>query len=383
MRSLPDSELIALVERAKAALIERLNSDCPSVQLANIASISQHVEHILLEELSSNLLVNAETLFGLRASVDKIHLLDRRGCLYRAFCACDVMAPNRLVVHLLAVSESRGKRRELLIEVGGTGQYREIVLAYPSRLAFTMRYPLIRYWFRSLVEAGYWWYFEQAKRVGNELLSDLASRLYGYARQFLCGSDLCDSLWFSAIWEGVGFRLLNDKVVQKAFSSIKEHNKTDIHSTNRYIAELLATQLPERMMLMRTAIDGGVCVDVDITDAVYRKNGSIYALTMATLYGSQSFSVYPIYRSDRLSVGSVFPTHLRHELQPTLDVHCNELAKVCEGYAEPRRTGGRMAALRPVYEGVMLQPNLFGIGVDLKVLFEWLRGRGISRDAKD
>jgi hypothetical protein len=260
--------------------------------------------------------------------------------------------------------------REFSIDIDSYGKYAELVVMYPPRVAFGLNYVLIRHWFKTIFESGYHWFFQIAGKTANIRLADLSRRLYEYSKKYIA-DELRSNLWFSAIADGYGFRLIDEQVAKESFKIFKSNNPSLNYSTNRFVSELLSTYLPENIMLMRKAINGGQCIDVDLAEALYKKQGSIYALTMTALYGCESFTVYPIHKGDRLSVGSVFDSKHKSLIQPILDAHKDNLAAIClehTGDIESLKEGPYRRAVSALYDSLVLEPNFFGVGMNLKRL---------------
>lgn len=336
MRYLPDRELTAKIQASRRRLIELLEHHYPSLRLSNLRSACEAIEAEILTFLVSTMMEYASELFSMHESSDGLHLIDDSGEWYQISTAPNVREPSQVVMFLRPVGfRTHEQASEFLIDIGGYGSYRSILFLYLRRDGYRVNFSLMRSWFKAVFESGYHWFFEVAGSVANYQLADLANRLYGYTRKYIPLESLGANLWFSVIVNGFGFRLVEPHVARNAFKIIDAHNRSRDHSTNRYVAELLGTFLPESIMLMRRVIDDGFCVDVDLSGTEYRKDGSIYALTLTALYGHESFTVYPIFKGRNLSVGAVFPTESRSHIEPVLDELADDLATMCQCYREP------------------------------------------------
>ena len=129
---------------------------------------------------------------------------------------------------------------------------------------------------------------------------------------------------------------------------------------------------------MNIAAQINQCMDGDMSQAKYKKEGSIYASTMAALYGSESFTIFPIQVSEPLSVFALFPTEHRNIIRPILSQHKVYLSKIIEislpniKQAEKifDRCLKKNLLLKLINEVVMLKPNFFGLGIDLNEFFK-------------
>ena len=337
MRHLQDRELVAKIEGSRRRLVERLTREFPSLHLSDLRDACETLESDVIAFLVEIAMENAGDLFRMRKSSDGIHLTDDSGAYYQITAARDVKEPSQNIIFLRPASLDKSPEvaQEFRIEIEGYGSCRSILFLYMRRDAYRLNFELIRSWFKGIFEAGYLWFFEVASSVTNFQLADLAQRLYGYSRKYISREKLGVNLWFSVIVNGYGFRLIEPHVARNAFKIIDSHNRTQAHSTNRYVSELLGTYLAESLMLMRRAIDDGACVDVNLGGTEYRKQGSIYALTLTALYGHESFSIYPIFKDNHLRVGAVFPAEARVHIEPILDEIAADLAAICANYQEP------------------------------------------------
>jgi hypothetical protein len=337
MRHLQDRELIAKIEGSRRRLIDRLTKEFPALSLVKLRDACETLESEVIGFLVDTAFENATELFGMRKGADGIHLLDDRGSYYQITAARSVREPSQNIVFLRPTSLDTTAQvpREFLISIEGFGSCRSISFLYLQQDAYRLNFELIRGWFKGIFEAAYHWFFEVAGSVTNFQLAELANNLYSYSRRYIPKNTLGANLWFSVIVNGYGFRLAEPDVARNAFRIIDTNNRSQAHSTNRYVSELLGTFLDESLMLMRRAIDDGLCVDVDMGGTEYRKEGSIYALTLTALYGHESFSIYPVFKGNPLSVGAVFPTEVRRNIEPILDEIIGDLEAMCSSYREP------------------------------------------------
>jgi hypothetical protein len=336
MRPLRDSNLTAKIEASRRRLVDRLSREFPYLRLSDLRQACETLESELIAFLADIAMDNAPELFSMRKSEDGLHLLDDRSAYYQIVVARSVREPSQNIIFLRPLEYDNVEQpREFLFDIAGYGSCRSIAFLYVPKDAYRVNFSLVHSWFKGIFESGYHWFFEVAGGVTNYQLADLANRLYGHSRKYIPRETLGANLWFSVIVNGFGFRLAEPHVASNAFRIIDANNRTQAHSTNRYVSELLGTFLPENIMLMRKAIDQGVCVDVNLSGTEYRREGSIYAVTLTALYGHESFTVYPIFKGRDLSVGAVFPTEVRIHVEPILDQLVGDLAAICSNYKEP------------------------------------------------
>jgi hypothetical protein len=378
MRYLQDSVLVTAIERSKKELIDSLAETYLTVGLSGLRELAERIEDEITGRLLDTIYRNAPLLLSLTPSSDGLHLVGGNGELYKLISSFNITEPKQFIICLQSLTGLPEKCGEFYVDIDGYGRYTQVLLLYPARVADGLNNQLIYSWVKAIVETGYLWFVDKAGKITNVDLPDLAADLYAYIRRYLLDEASKTKLWFSAIADGWGFRLIDPSLATQAFAKFKAHNELSAYSTNRYVAELLSTYLPESIMLMRTAIDGGECIDVNLRDAQYTKSGSIYALTMTTLYGCESFTVFPVYKGERLSVGGVFDTENRSMLEPLLGFHKSELVRICrEHLGEIRPSYAERMRRKAVsfLDTVELKPNIVGIGIDLKRLIALLFGR--------
>ena len=84
--------------------------------------------------------------------------------------------------------------------------------------------------------------------------------------------------------------------------------------TNRLVTELLSTRLPSEKMLMQIAIDNKATLVGELRKAVYTAEGSIYSTTLYSLYGGESFVMWPLY-IDEFSIVALYPLDVKNEIE--------------------------------------------------------------------
>ena len=118
-----------------------------------------------------------------------------------------------------------------------------------------------------------------------------------------------------------------------------------IYSTNRLVAEMVSTRLPKEKLLMQKAIEANQIMDVDIKQAKYSKEGSIYSAAMSSFYGCDSFTIHPILIDSKANVVALYPSDMRSELEYVLSMHANELIKICNN------STSRIYQVQKLFEG--------------------------------
>lgn len=372
MPQFPDAEIIRTVERSKRDLLVILNKNHDNIHLTNIPSLAEDVENEIVQHLVSIILKHSEFIFSLKPAPEGPHLLDSSNKVYHLFYGPNVDLPTQFIFKLHNIPSQNQKMNELVVRISGYGKYSEVLIILPKLLDEKTKYPVLYYWIKEIFEAGYFWFFETVAQIVNEDCENLSKRLYGYVQKYITSEELRKNLWFSAITDGFGFRLLNEHVTKESFRLIQRNLHALDYSANRYVAELLCTYLPEDIMLMKKVFDKNKCIDVNLKDAKYKKEGSIYALTLASLYGCDSFTIYPIYVGEKLSIANVFDTKQRKYIEPILDAHKNSLSEICKEETENVKKILKILRhdkIKSFWDAVELQPNFLGIGFNIKKMF--------------
>jgi len=373
MEYLPDKYLIEKIESSKKKLIDSLYSEYTSIQLGNLSKIAERIELNIIAYLNIIIFENSKILFKMNPSKDGLHLLSNKGAIYQILSASNIKQHNQLIIRFNNIREYEYQDKEFIVCIESFGKCSEVIVTYPQSIGKGFKIPLIQYWVKQIIEVAYFWFFDTVGTLVNKDLSKLSIRLYDYIVKYIESEEIRKNLWFSAMTDGYGFRLINDELAKQSFNIFKRNlNDSLSYSANRYVSELLSTYLPENIMLMKKAIEKGKCIDVDLKDAVYKEDRAIYALTMSTLYGCDSFTVYPIYKGDKFSVGSVFDTKNKEFIQPFLDVHRENIMKICVEHSGNIKKIFRIITkekLISFWDALELKPNFGGIGINLKKLF--------------
>jgi hypothetical protein len=238
----------------------------------------------------------------------------------------------------------------------------------------------------AICESGYAWIRERIEELVASEEVALGARLYRYARTIFPSRKINENLWFAVVSEQWGFRLIDGTVVDRAFDLMKPQALEYGHSTTKLVAELLQTRLPREKLLMQQALTLGQCIDVSLADAQYRQEGSIYASVLSALYGSDAFTIFPIRQEGQFSILALFPTGMSLVKERLIE-HKDEMCEIastigCEVKQAEKlfdRDRRWRDGLRGIYDDVLvLNPSLFGVGVDAKALLRKLDPRRLK-----
>ena len=77
-------------------------------------------------------------------------------------------------------------------------------------------------------------------------------------------------------------------------------------------------RLPSDKMLMQIAINNKKTLIGELRKAIYTVEGSIYSTTLYSLYGGESFVIWPIYIDD-FSIVALYPVNFKSEIEKKLN----------------------------------------------------------------
>jgi len=368
---------LAIVEGEKARLISELDKLFGNFNLIELPSITEAIEEFLRLHVKNVIVRHSDLLCGCSSCEISSWVVRKNNESYAVATSEDVTNPK--IVHLSLSPRAPGikkKFRQKTITISGYGRYEKIRFFLPRSLSIDDS--LLEELIGTIYEAGYFWATRQIELFLAREEICLADDLYEYLKKIIHSPELQKNLWVACITSSYGFRLIEKDVASNAFQLIDKHSASYGHSTNRLVAELVSTRLPKEGLLMNIAAQINQCMDGDMSQAKYKKEGSIYASTMAALYGSESFTIFPIQVSEPLSVFALFPTEHRNIIRPILSQHKVYLSKIIEislpniKQAEKifDRCLKKNLLLKLINEVVMLKPNFFGLGIDLNEFFK-------------
>lgn len=294
----------------------------------------------------------------------------------------DVRQPTTLLVTLLPRSPSPtlgSKTVSRSRQIGGYGQYEklELVLAQQAAEHVTLIADVVV----AVLESGYTWIKERIDNFVKQQEVALGEKLYAYMRSIFPSEEVAENLWFAVLTEEYGFRLIDPKAADRAYGLMRPHARTYGHSPTQLVAELLQTRLPRETLLMHKALALGQCVDVDLADASYRKEGALYATVLAALYGSDAFTIFPLREDGRFSILALFPTGMPI-IRERLTAHRSQLIEIASELGHEVKKAERLferdrawrRGLKSFYEDALVaRPTIFGFGVDIKAMLRLLR----------
>jgi len=317
----------AVLETAKKELLTQLEWLYNQLELADLAHAAESLEEFAKKQLVHYLTKLAPILFRCRTAQEPRMIMDEHGYIYHLQIADDVKDFQNFFVGLTQIGEPQPKFTQKTFKIGGFGRYKKARFFTPSQVA--TRYDLLSALVSMIFETTYAWYKNRVEELVNDDKIYLVKNLYTYAKNIFADEHIRENFWFATVTQDTGYRLLEGEVARAAFGLIESHARTYGHSTNRLVAEVLNTILPRAKLLMQTAVTADKCIDADLSQAKYKKEGSIYASALAALYGSDSFTVFPILTTGQICIVTLFPTPLRSVIEPILIEHRAALAKEC------------------------------------------------------
>lgn len=373
----------AIIENEKRALQDDLHTQFVAITLLQLPTIAEALESLLIQKIRIVLYRLAPILFNCSQLEPSGYLVAPTGEFYDAAVLPDVQDSSVLLISVLPRPRGRFQRlTQKTISIGGYGKYRKVRFFFTQEL--TKDLDLLIGVVSGLLESGYAWFSNQVEALTASAEIAMVSDLYTKIRSLLANEHLAKNFWFATITAGYGFRLIDPRVARDSFTLIEKSASDYGRSTNRLVAELLATRLPRHGLLMHTSVTLNRCLDLaELSKARYKQTGSIYASAVAALYGTETLTIYPLYVSDQLSVLGLLPAEDRTSIIPVLQYHDHELKQAIENAAErivtsiqifeersPKRFD--IKTFQRLFE---LKPNLFGIGLNVNEMFERLIGR--------
>lgn len=159
------------------------------------------------------------------------------------------------------------------------GKYNSIHFILAKSLRFNIE--ILKQAIIQILDTCYTFYKIKLREFISSDLANVSKNVYSYIFSLMCDDEINNDFWLAIVGRGVGFRLVNPSIVERLFTTFAKHkNKDDDVSINELISNLLDTKLPYDKILMKAAVDCKQCITVDLTNAVYTKEGSLYSKTM-------------------------------------------------------------------------------------------------------
>lgn len=320
-----------LIEKTKEDLILDLDALFGHFNLNETADLSESLEVFLVRYIEDILKEKSKDFLGLNSNIKNSYLTsENEGLLFSINIAKDIYENkimNILVnVHLVG---NKPNLKKLYINIDGYGSVQEIIFLYPEILNIDLI--AINSLLKNIYEVGYNWYQIKIEELINLEKISLTKELYDYIKKIIPSKNLRKHLWFATVTEEYGFRLIEQDVAIDLFERINSHATYFDHSTNRLVAEMLSTRMPKDKILMQKAIEVDQVIDVDIKQAKYSKEGSIYSAAMAAFYGCESFTIQPILvTTDSANIVALYPSDKRNDFEFLINEHNDRLITICK-----------------------------------------------------
>ena len=285
----------------------------PIKTIEDMRLLCNNVEKEVLSLCTNLTQRNATTLFK-SVSTNNIsdYIVDSNGAFYFIKFVEDFLEKGKIIIVISVVANEKVPMIEVNADLNSTGKYNKISIVVPKRL-FRTSIILVDF-YKCIFETTYCWFKEQILLYVSDIKNCVARKLYDFLRSIIQTKDLLENFWFAIVGQGYGFRLLDYNLTLNSFELISKNTDTYGSYTNRLVTELLSTRLPSEKMLMQIAIDNKATLVGELRKAVYTAEGSIYSTTLYSLYGGESFVMWPLY-IDEFSIVALYPLDVKNEIE--------------------------------------------------------------------
>jgi hypothetical protein len=343
---------LEFIERVRRHLVGELAKTYGLLDLPQLAIAAEGVEELVKAELLRVFVEESPILFRARPALAEKCIVAENGIEYHIRLAEDVRDFRALLASVTPIPERPKPKFQKIsaVKCKETGRFKLVRLYIATTCPCDV--DLLQQAVATVLDTAYSWFRGRTEDLVAARVDLLARDLYAYLRTMIPNDVARQNVWFASVTTDWGFRLLAPDVARAAFAIIDKHAPKYGYSTNRLVAEVLTTALPRDKLLMQQAVRENKCIDANLKDAKYRKEGSIYASALAALYGGDSFTVYPVTANNKISVVLLFPTTQRAEFESLLTDHLADLQRRCEDALSPiRRT---LATLREKKQAMQL-----------------------------
>lgn len=269
---------------------------------------------------------NATSLFNaVSTNTVSDYIVDSNGDFYYVKFVEDILERGKIIIVINIISNEKIPMIEVNSDLNYTGKYNTISIVVPKKLYRTSI--ILVDFYKCIFETTYCWFKEQILLYVSDIKNCVARKLYDYLRSIIHSNNLLENFWFAIVGQGYGFRLLDYNLTLNSFELISRNTDTYGSYTNKLVTELLSTRLPSEKMLMQIAIDNKATLVGELRKAVYTAEGSIYSTTLYSLYGGESFVMWPIY-IDEFSIVALYPIDAKEELEKLIKMNLFTLRQI-------------------------------------------------------
>lgn len=311
---------------------------------------------------------NAKILFNsvLTENVSD-YIVDSDGLFYSISCADDILEKSKLLIAINTVKSTNNPIVQTNVYLEHTGKYDKICILVPKNLIKTN--VIIANFYKNIFETAYCWFKEQVILYVSDTKNCVARNLYAYLRSIVKNKELLENFWLAIVGQGYGFRLLDYDLTLNSFELISNNTNTYGSYTNKLVTELLSTRLPSDKMLMQIAINNKKTLIGELRKAIYTVEGSIYSTTLYSLYGGESFVIWPIYIDD-FSIVALYPVNFKNEIEKKIKSNLNTIHQVIKQEMTQLMSAYNLFSNRTLYSNVTIPQIAICIRKILSILNE-------------
>jgi len=326
------SESDALLEAERSKLLMFLQQSCPAPTLGAASEFLTSVETALTEAVGSSLRHILDTKSHLGLSGLSGHLTDSDGVHYVLSSAPDPGAPATFIVSLIPISPQGPldlvRRRR---KVRRSGRYSDAVVILPDRVKESAS--LCADAVQLLLITGYAWAVSQILMIASRAETEIGIHLYRLLHKVVPEDPLASRVWFATIGPAYGFRLCDPQATTAALEVIQQNLLGAPISPLAILASLLETRLPRQRTLMQKAAAQHRCIEVDVSDTDYARDGDFYAYVLKMLYGGTALTIMPLSVTDAVSVFALYPTG-EGVISRRLEAHRDDFERLATAHAD-------------------------------------------------
>ena len=294
--------------------------------LDDLESFSHIIETTIVDIIKSVICMFSESFIINHITVcDDGSLIDNDGNIYKINISPEVTDFTVLNVAIINIRTNK-LNISYTYKFANSGKYNNIHFILSKSLKFHI--DVLSQAVKQILNTCYTFYRIKLREFISSDLTNVSKNVYNYIFKLICDDELSADFWLAVVGKGVGFRLVNPSIVERLFTTFEKHKHADDDvSVNELISNLLDTKLPYGKILMKAAVDYNQCITVDLTNAVYTKEGSLYSKTMYTLYGGKSFSIFPVYIGD-ISIVALYPVEKKEAIEIILNKYKTSISKM-------------------------------------------------------
>ncbi len=362
------------IHKEKEKLIVFLDDKIDFVGVNSLVSQCNKIELILIEFVCESIvsLVLGENKYT-RPTLEPFNYLNR------TYEIIPCPFKEKLEISIEKISNNKQELQYITFgdSIEGLGKFKELIIRLESSLKDFG--PDIILLSKLLLETGYIWLTESLNLTCSKLEDSIAFEFYSSLRKVL-PEKLSKNIWLHISIDGTGFNIVDnrarDRILFNAGKRKLSVNKSPIEVSSIFLTQIIEY---EKSFLKQSVINDEPII-VELSQAPYKETGS--QIADQVIFKKDNIVVNPIIRDDKFLLAACYQIKYHDAVKYVLQKESKNLRFLCAKYLRelkeiminikepnfimPKKTDNFFRQF--ILKYTVLQPNFFGIGIDINRL---------------